>query len=185
MHEWPRRHRITVERLYRMADAGLFEGSGRVELVDGEIIDVPPMGSRHAGTLHEIGQSLTTVLAGRAIVRQQLPLRLDDESEPLPDIAVVRLRGDRYLSSHPTAADTLLVVEISETTLRYDRDVKVALYSRAGVPEVWVVDLQANRVYVHRSPAAGAYAATEVVEFGPLRVAEFPGAEIDLTGLRR
>jgi Uma2 family endonuclease len=184
MHEWPRRHRITVEHFYRMAEAGLFDEKDRVELVNGEIIDVLPMGSRHAGTLYRLASMLSTALTTRAVVRQQLPLRLSEDSEPLPDIAVVKPRADDYTTGHPTAADAWLVVEISQSTLRYDRDVKTALYAAFAVPEVWVIDLPANQVHVYRSPLNAGYAVTDTLELGPLAVPSLQGAVVDLTPLR-
>ena len=114
MQEWPRRHRITVEHYYRMAEAGLFAEDARVELIDGEIIDMPPMGSRHAGRLERFGALLSAAVAGRALVRQQLPIRLSNDSEPQPDVAVVTPRDDHYESSHPIALDVLLLVEVSD-----------------------------------------------------------------------
>ena len=180
MHEWPRRHRITVEHFYRMAEVGLFEDDARVELVNGEIIDVPPMGSLHAGTLHRVASALSMALGARAMVRQQLPLRLNEDSEPLPDIAVVKPRADHYTSSHPAPADTWLVVEIGDSTLRYDRDVKARVYARAGVPEVWVIDLPENRVHVYRSPSNGKYGTAETVELGRLALTAFAGVEVNL-----
>jgi Uma2 family endonuclease len=157
MQELPRRHRITVEHFYRMGDAGLFAEDERVELIEGEIIDVPPMGHRHAGTTAYLAQLLTGLVAGRALVRQQLPLRLGDQSEPLPDIVVVKSRGDYYMKSHPVAADVVLVVEVSSTTLPFDRNVKVPMYARHGVAEAWVVDVNAARISYYRSPDDGAY----------------------------
>jgi Uma2 family endonuclease len=183
MHEWPRRHRITVEHFYRMGEAGLFDDNARVELVDGEIIDVPPMGSRHAGTLHLVASALSGELAARALVRQRLPLRLSDDSEPLPDIAVVVPRADHYRSSHPTAADTWLVVEVGDSTLRYDREVKASVYARSNVPEFWIVDVQTNRLHIYRSPLNGEYAVAETFEFGRHSMSVVAGIEIDLTPL--
>jgi Uma2 family endonuclease len=155
MQEWPRRHRITVDHYYRMADVGLFAPDERVELINGEIIDMPPMGSRHASKLQQLATALTLSIGARAILRQQLPLRLSEDSEPMPDITVVSPRADQYSESHPGAADALLVVEVSESTLRYDRDVKVPMYAACGVPEVWIIDLKANRLRAYRSPRDG------------------------------
>lgn len=184
MHEWPRRHRITVEHFYRMDEAGLFHPDERVELVNGEIIDVPPMGSRHAGILYRAASALSNAVGARGMVRQQLPLRLNEDSEPLPDIALVAPRADSYTSAHPIAADTYLVVEISESTLRYDREVKTSLYARSKVPEVWVIDLQANVMHVYRSPLAGKYLIAETVPFGKFKIAALDGIAVDLSPLR-
>jgi Uma2 family endonuclease len=183
MQEWPRRHRITVEHFYRMAGAGLFEPEERVELINGEIIDMPPMGSRHASTVQQLAADLTMALGARAILRQQLPLRLSDDSEPMPDIAVVAARPDRYRTSHPNGAEALLVIEVSESTLRYDRDVRVPMYALHGVPEVWIVDLQANQLRAYRSPRNGAYEVAEVRPFERTALAALPRVTVDLTPL--
>ena len=103
MHEWPRRHRISVEHYYRMGEVGLFAPDERVELIDGEIVDMPPTGTRHAGKLSRLVKILTEAVGDRGIVRAQLPLRLDDASEPQPDIAIVLPRADFYEQRHPRA----------------------------------------------------------------------------------
>ena len=184
VQEWPRRHRITVEHFYRMAEAGLFAPDERVELVNGEIIDMPPMGSRHASSLEQLASALGVALGSRAIVRQQLPLRLNEDSEPQPDIAVVASRSDRYRSSHPGPGDALLVVEVSVSTLRYDREVKVPLYARHGVPEVWIVDLKADKIHAYSAPRDGVYTAIETAEFGERSLVAVAGAAVDLAPLR-
>jgi Uma2 family endonuclease len=178
MQEWPRRHRISVEHYYRMAEAGLFQPDERVELIDGEIVDMPPMGTRHAGKLARLVEILTKAVGARAMVRTQLPLRLDDASEPQPDIALVLPRADYYEQRHPTPADTLLVVEIGDTTLRFDRDVKAPLYARRGVAETWVVDLRAERLLRFRAGGA-----TEL-ELAACEIDGLPGVTVDLTPLR-
>lgn len=111
MHEWPRRHRITVKHYHRMAEAGLFTQDDRVELIDGEIIDMPPIGSRHAATAAQLADLLSAAIGDRAIVRTQWPVRLGDETEVQPDISVVRPRMDYYRKSHPRAADPRESVE--------------------------------------------------------------------------
>jgi Uma2 family endonuclease len=183
MQEWPRRHRITVEHFYRMAEAGLFDTDERVELVNGDIIDVPPMSSRHASAAEQLATALVMAVGTRAIVRQQLPLRLADDSEPLLDIAVVMPRTDRYRSSHPGPAEALLVVEISKSTLRYDRNVKVPLYARHGIPEVWIIDLETNQRHAYRSPRDGAYAVGEITPLAWASLVAVPGVDVDLTPL--
>jgi Uma2 family endonuclease len=182
MQGWPQRHRISVEHFYRMADAGLFDADERMELVDGEIIDVPPMGSRHATVVQQLTRLLGATLPMEVIVRPQLPLRLGEYSEPLPDIAVARPRSDHYGTSHPTAADVLLLVEVSDSTLRYDREVKSALYARHGVPELWIVDVQARKLLSYRSPVEGRYTSEATLPLGRMPVAA-TGAEIDLATL--
>jgi len=160
MHELPQRHRITVEHFYRIAEVGVFAEDERVELIDGEIIDVPPMGHPHAGVLDYLAKLLIRAVEPRAIVRQQLPLRLGEYSEPLADIVVARPRDDLYMRGHPVSADTLLVIEISSTTVRFDRNVKVPMYARHGIPEVWILDVSGQQIHRYSSSANGQYAST-------------------------
>jgi Uma2 family endonuclease len=184
MHEQlPRRHRISVEHFYRMAEAGLFAEDERVELIDGEIIDVPPMGHAHAGVLDYLAKLLMSSLQARGIVRQQLPLRLGEDSEPLPDIVVAKPRDDLYMRAHPTAVDALLVIEVSSTTLRFDRNIKVPMYARHGVPEVWVLDVGGQLIHRYRSPQDGHYASTTTAQLAARMSLDALACEIDLRSL--
>jgi Uma2 family endonuclease len=179
-NEWPRRHRITIEQYYRMDDAGLFARDERVELIDGEIIDMAPIGAGHAYWVGQLAAALVEALGSRAIVRQQFPVRLGSHSEPQPDVAVVAPRADYYRSAHPTAADTLLLVEISHSTLRFDREVKAPLYARHGIPELWVIDLAASELHVYREPRDGVYTIATTGAFGSRALAAFPDVVLDL-----
>jgi Uma2 family endonuclease len=154
------RHRITVEEYYRMAEVGLLAPDARVELIDGVIIDMAPIGSRHGGTVIRLNRLLTRAVGDRASVGVQHPVRLGVSSEPQPDIAVLKRRHDDYVGSHPTPADILLIVEVSETSLRRDVQVKMPLYARHGIPEFWIVDLKVGQIHYFRSPDGAAY--TEV-----------------------
>lgn len=183
LQDRPRRYRLTVEQFHRMGDAGLFAPNDRVELVDGELLDLPPIGSLHAGALHRLAALLTNAFGTQAAVRQQSPVRLSEHAEPLPDIAVVKTRRDDYMASHPTGDDCLLVVEISDTTLRYDLDVKAALYARFGVPEVWVVALQQRELHRFRSATQGGCSDVRISELGRLTVDTVPEVAVDLTRL--
>jgi Uma2 family endonuclease len=181
---WVTRHRITVEEYYRMAEVGLLAPDARVELIEGEIIDMAPIGSRHAATVNTLARLLNEAVGAQAIVSIQAPIRLDPRNEPQPDLALLRPRPDRYSASHPAAADVLLVIEVSDTTLRYDRGVKVPLYARHGIPEVWIVDLENGLLHFFRSPAGDAYADVSTAErprATPLPVA--PQPTVDLSGL--
>lgn len=141
-----------------MAAAGLFGEDDRVELVEGEVIDMAPIGSRHAACVDRLTRLLVSRLGERAIVRVQSPVRMGDLSEPQPDVAVLAPRGDFYAAAHPGPADVLVVVEVADSTLGWDRGVKVPLYARAGMAEAWVVDLAAEAVEVSRSPGPDGYA---------------------------
>jgi Uma2 family endonuclease len=184
MQEWPRRHRISVEHYYRMAEADLFAPDERVELIDGEIVDMPPMGSRRAGKLSRLAAILSAAVGERGIVRVQLPLRLDAWSEPQPDIVVVRPRADYYEQQHPSPADTLLAIELSNTTLQFDRDVKAPLYARHTVPETWILDLRGNRLLRFRSSAPDRADSVVETEPGPTGIDTLPGVTVDLTPMR-
>lgn len=183
MHELPRRHRITVEHFYRMGEAGLFAEDERVELINGEIIDVPPMGFRHAGVLDYLARLLTAAIGTRAIVRQQLPVRLGEYSEPIPDISVLKPRDDFYMARHPAPADVLLIVEVSSSTLRFDRNVKTPLYAHHGIAEAWVLDVQGEQVHYHRAPKDGRYTAIGTVPLSGRIESAALGVEVDLAPL--
>jgi Uma2 family endonuclease len=179
------RHRITVDEYYRMAEVGLIAPDARTELIEGEVIGMPPMGSPHAATVSLLMCRLAAGL-GRLDqqVRVQLPVRLDVHSEPLPDFAVVLSREDLYRSRHPLPADTLLVVEISQSTLRLDLKVKVPLYARHQVPEVWVVDIEHHRIHFFRSPKNGIYTEVSFTDKpGVVVLASLPEVKIDLSAL--
>jgi Uma2 family endonuclease len=184
MEEWPRRHRITVEEYHRMAEVGLLAPDARVELIDGEIIDMPPIGSRHAATVNELHKLLVRAVGDRAIVWGQSPVQLGDVSEPQPDLAVLSPRDDFYEPRLPTSSDTLLVIEVSETTLRYDRQTKLSLYARHGIPEYWIFDTQGKQLHVFRSPADATYG--EVLSMdkpGVMPIPSLPGVTVDLSSL--
>jgi Uma2 family endonuclease len=138
-----RGHRLSVGDYYRMAEAGILAPDARVELIEGEVLDMAPIGTRRNGCVNFLSNTLVAALHERAIVQTQGPIRLDEYSEPQPDLALLRPRPDFYGSAHPTPADVLLVSEVADTTLAFDRDVKVPIYARFGIPEVWLVDIEA------------------------------------------
>ncbi|MER3473230.1 MAG: hypothetical protein C4335_04200 [Armatimonadota bacterium] len=141
--------RFTPEEYHRMAEIGLFDGE-RVELIEGEIVQMPPIGPTHTVCTHRGFLCLQRLLGDVFFVRMQSPLSLGD-SEPEPDVAVVPGKPTDYISSHPSTA--VLVVEVAQSSLEYDRQVKGALYARAGIPEYWLVNLEERRVEVYRDPA--------------------------------
>lgn len=179
-----RRHRLTVRDYYRMAEVGLLAPDARVELIDGEIIDMPPSGTPHAGILSRLNRLLLAVAGMRVAVRVQLPLRLDEFSEPEPDLAVLKWRQDEYTAAHPTPADTLLVIEVSQSSLRYDRKRKLPLYAHHGIPEVWIVDAVNLRLHTFDSPLDGRYLNSSTTPRpGLLGMQALPDLQVDLTGL--
>lgn len=153
----PTRHHLTTHDFHRMGEAGVFSEDDRIELIEGELIDMAPIGSLHAGTVMRLTGLFNHALGGRAILSLQNPILLAEQSEPQPDVAVLRNRADFYRNSHPVPKDILLLVEIADTSLGYDRDVKIPLYARHGIPEVWLVDLSARNVEIHRHPTRRGY----------------------------
>jgi Uma2 family endonuclease len=182
----PRPHRLTVDDYYRMGEAGILPTDARVELVDGEIFDMAPIGTRHAGTVDQLALIFQRAVGDLALVRTRNPVRLGPYSEPRPDLALVRPRADFYKSAHPVAEEILLVVEISDTSVRFDRDVKTSLYARHGIPEVWIVDLTADVLMRYRRPDApnGVYADIDVPDQGePLSLSALSGVSVDCATL--
>jgi Uma2 family endonuclease len=178
------RHRLTVDQYHQMARAGVLAADARVELIDGEIIDMAPIGTGHWSVVSRLTDIFASALHGKAIVSVQSSLRLGDFSEPEPDLAVFKYRADFYAERHPTAADTLLVIEVADTTAPYDRNVKVPLYAKHGVPEVWIIDLEASIVRFYRRPEGERYLDTTTTATpGPTPISAMAGVTVDLSGV--
>ena len=154
---YPQRHAVSAQEYLRMGESGVFAPDARLELIEGEIVEMAPIGSRHAATVNVLNRLLGTLAGNQAIVSVQNPLVLGDRSVPQPDLALLKPRADSYSGAHPTAADVLLVVEVADTTLTFDMGTKVPLYARSGIPEAWVVDLQERALRVFREPSASGY----------------------------
>lgn len=155
------RRLFTVDEYHRMVEAGILHEDDRVELLDGEIVEMTPIGPRHAGTVNLLNRLLIEGLRGRGVVTPQNPFLLDYRSEPQPDLCVARPRDDDYREGHPRPPDLLLVIEVSDSSLLWDRNRKVPRYAARGVPEVWLVDLTTNHLEVYRQPTPDGYAQTE------------------------
>jgi Uma2 family endonuclease len=178
------RHRLSVADYYRMGEAGIFAPDARIELIEGEVIDMAPIGTRHGAAVKRLVALLTSTLGTRVILAVQDPLRLSDLSEPEPDLMLLKPRADFYADAHPTATDVLLLIEVADTSARYDREIKLPLYARHGVSEVWIVDLEARLARFYRDPADDGYRQASVTASpGFTPIAALPGIEIDLTQL--
>jgi len=151
------RRRFTVEQYHRMAEAGILAEGDRVELIEGEIVEMTPIGSRHAAHVDRLTDLLTATVGRQAIVRVQNPIRLGPHSEPQPDLVLLKRREDYYVKAHPEPADVLLVVEVSDTSIEFDRSVKLPLYARMGIPQTLVVDLTRESLEDHRDPSPQGY----------------------------
>ena len=184
MTDWLPRHRITVDEYHRMAEVGLLAPDARVELIEGEIIDMPPIGDVHGTTVDWLTEMLVPIMKGKAIVRVQGSIRLSPYSEPQPDIALLKPRPGRYRNGPPAGVDTFLAIEVSDSSLRYDREVKVPLYARHGVPEVWIVDLPHQQIYFHRALSGDSYSDVSVTtDPGVTAIIALPDLPVDLSGV--
>jgi len=170
------RRRFTVAEYHRMGEAGIFPPKDRLELIRGEIIHMAPIGSRHSACVARLNHLLVRRLGERAVLWPQNPLTILPDSEPQPDIMLLGYREDFYRDALPTPADVALLIEVAETSLRFDRVVKGALYAEAGVREYWIVDLASESVDVYRDPVGDRFQHVERVDRdGRLAPTAFPG----------
>jgi Uma2 family endonuclease len=162
----PNKRPLSVEEFHWMGRVGIIGAEERVELQEGEIYTMPPIGPSHAGSVNAASESLRERGARRYLVSVQNPVRLDEFSEPIPDIALLRWRDDFYRTAHPTPADIFLVIEVADSTLKSDRSGKIPLYARAGIPEAWLVNITGRRVELHAEPVNGVYQVVRVFQRG-------------------
>ncbi|MFO0794626.1 MAG: Uma2 family endonuclease [Candidatus Brocadiaceae bacterium] len=149
-------HKFSIEEYCRLSEKGILQEDERVELIDGKIIDMTPVGSVHTSCVNRLNY-LFAKLAKRTIVSVQNPIRIGEFCEPQPDIAILKYRNDFYAEHHPVADDVLLLIEVADSSLEYDREEKIPLYGRAGIPEVWLVNLIENCIEMFRSPSSEGY----------------------------
>ncbi len=161
-----RRHRFTTSDYHRMGETGLLAEGLRTELLDGEILEMSPINSLHAGTVKRINRLLSQLFGRKAIISIQDPLALSDYSEPEPDVAVLKPRPDFYSTAHPTPADVLFVIEVADSSIYKDRNVKLPHYALAGIPEVWLVDLEAQAIEVYIQPDGQTYQQQRTYRLG-------------------
>ncbi len=150
-------YNFNLDDYQRMIEAGILTSKDKVELIRGEIITMSPMGNDHIFSILSFNQRLTATYAKEALVLVQCPIQIPPNSEPEPDFALLRLPIDRYKNQKPQPEDVLLVIEMSDSTLIYDRDGKLSLYAEANIPEVWIKNLRENTLEVYRQPERGAY----------------------------
>lgn len=176
----PTRTRISVERFQRMGEAGIFGEDDRIELIDGELIDMAPIGIPHAFAVDELTAAFVRAAGPRVRVSTQNPVVLGEWSEPQPDLMLLRERAESYARALPRAEDILLLVEVADSTLAYDRGRKLALYARHGVAEVWIVNVPGHLLEVYRDPAPDGYRTRLTVPPGQrIAPAALPDAAID------
>ncbi|PWU21101.1 MAG: Uma2 family endonuclease [Verrucomicrobia bacterium] len=179
-------HRFTVADYYRMAETGVLRPDARVELLDGRIIDMSPIGPYHSGLVTRLNRLFHLRAKSRWTVSTQNPLHLNDHSEPEPDIVLLKPAADDYTRRHPQPEDVFLLVEVSDASLYYDRDQKLPLYGRAGISEVWIVDLNDQSIEVYREPIFTGYSSKSVLRAGDQAAPQaFPDLQLDVAELLR
>ena len=158
-------HRFTIDDYHQIGDLGLLEGQ-RVELLKGQIVDMSPIKPKHAGVVAFLLHHLSRQLSEAYIVNAQNPIALSDQSEPEPDVSILRYRADFYKRSHPQPEDIHLLIEVADTSLEKDQKVKLPLYAAAGIPEVWIVNLPEQQLEQYTEPAADGYRSIRIYRAG-------------------
>jgi Uma2 family endonuclease len=176
--------RFTVEDYYRMAEAGILRPEDRVELIEGGVVEMSPMGDRHALAVSRATMIFARGLGDRAIVNVQLPVRINRYNEPQPDIALIRPRENFYGTRHPRPEDVLLLIEIADTTLQTDQHMKLPIYARSGIAEVWIIDLNNGAIHTYRNAEADTYASAAIKRRGESISPEaFPAFSVNVEDL--
>ncbi len=180
----PPRFRFTVDQYHRMLETGILHEDERIELIDGEITAMTPINPEHAGKTKRLNHLLSDAVGDKAIVSVQDPLVLGNSSEPQPDLMLLRPRADFYESSNPRPEDVLLLIEVADSSVHFDRTVKIPLYAANGVAEVWLLDLQRKQVEVHLDPGSAGYRKILLPETGQLLIPSLlPGIELEVGAL--
>ena len=171
--------RLNVSQYHQMSEAGIFSENDKVELINGEIIEMLPIGRRHTACVNRLNSVFSQLLGKKVIVAVQNPILLNNLSEPEPDIALLQPRADFYESGHPQPQDIFLLIEVADSSLEYDRDVKIPLYASSGITEVWLVDIYEQVIIVYRYPSENGYSDIQKLSRGEkMSIQAFP--EINL-----
>lgn len=158
--------KFTVDEYHNFIEHGVFKPEERLELWEGEFITMSPIGKRHASSVDFLVEWLVEISQRRFIVRSQSPIVLDDLSEPQPDVCILQRREDFYRNTSATANDVLLAIEVADTTVKYDRDIKFPRYAANGIKEAWLIDLENNRVEIHSEPTENGYSLVKILHHG-------------------
>ncbi|MBE9123305.1 Uma2 family endonuclease [Tychonema sp. LEGE 07199] len=178
------RRLFTVQEYHLMNEAGVFGEDDRVELIEGEIIQMAAIGTRHASSVKRLTRRFSLIPEDRVTLGVQDPIQLTEKTEPQPDVVLLQPRADYYETAHPMPSEVLLLVEVSDSTVDYDRDVKVPNYSRSGIQEVWLWDLEVNCLEVYRNPTANGYISVQKFERGEtVSPLGFPDFVVSIDGI--
>ena len=164
--EYPQKHPISAEEYLRMGEAGVFAPEARLELIEGEILEMAPIGPPHAGLVARLNRLFVQRAGASAVVWGQSPVVISDRSVPQPDLAALKPRTDDYMGAHPRASDVLLAVEVADSTLSFDSRIKAPLYARCGIAELWIVDVNGKTLHVFRGPTKGGYKSIAAANVG-------------------
>ena len=182
----PALHRFSAEDYHRLAELGILAPDARVELIEGAIHDMSPIGPLHSGITNRLTRLFTLRAKGRWLVSSQNPVGLDNHSEPQPDVVLLKPAPDDYTAHHPAPDDVLLLIEVADSSLEFDRGKKLAVYARAGISEVWIVNLQESTIEVYREPHFTGYEKKTVFSAGQkASPAAFPDVDVDVAELFR
>ena len=176
-------HRFSVEDYYRMAETGILKPGARVELIEGEIVDMMPIGPFHSGSVYELARLFNAMSKDRWVVGTQGPLHLDEHNMPEPDIMLLRPPGSHYKTTHPSPEDVFLIIEIADSSLAHDQNTKLPLYARAGIPETWILNVPQKQLEIYRQPHFLGYESKTILQSGQAAPAAFPDAVINVEDL--
>ena len=173
------RRKFTVQQYHQMCESGILTEDDRVELIRGEIIEMSPIGTKHAACVKCLNKLLYRKLGDRVLIAIQDPIVLNNKSEPQPDVALLQPRDDFYETAHPQPQDIFLLIEVADSTVMYDREEKIPLYAEANIREVWLVDINAQIVEVYQQPTGAGYQIIQKFTPGEnLSIAAFPDIKI-------
>jgi Uma2 family endonuclease len=176
------RRKFTVEQYHKMIESGILTEEDRVELIRGEIIEMSPIGTKHAACVRRLNKLLSSKLRDRVLIAIQDPVKLNNNSEPQPDVALLKPRDDFYETAHPQPQDIFLLIEVADSTVIYDREEKIPLYAQANIIEVWLVDINEQIVEVYQQPTATGYQHIQKFSSGQtLSIQTFPDVNISIT----
>ena len=156
---------LTIEEYHKMGEVGILEEKG-LELIKGEIIKMSPVSKEHLGYVNHMSNLFMILLQGKAVISPQNPILIQNNSEPQPDISILKYRKDSYIGKYPTAEDAILVIEVALSTLMTDRELKAPLYAEAGIPEYWIINLEDQQIEAHRNPSENTYQIKEIAQKG-------------------
>ncbi len=179
----PHPYHWSVQEFHQLAEKGIFNEDDRIELIAGALIEMAPIGSDHSGHVKQLNRLFNQELGGKVIVSVQDPINLDDDSEPQPDLTLLRWRDDFYKSANPSAADVLLIIEVSDSTIEFDRNTKVPLYASHHIPEVWIINLNKQQVETYRKLRDGKYSEITHHHEGKIVPELIPEAAIEIAEL--